>query len=176
MLQIVPKSGKPSFEEFYGRNSARVVQYIHKRLGNLADAEDLASDVFLYAYMHYDGFDPAKSSANSWLYMIVNSRIKNHYRDSKAYVDLESVVGALADDTVDLDACMYLEEVSAQLLAAIDRLPEKQKRIVIMRYFEERACGEIATIMNMTPGNVRVQLSRALDKLEVICGNSLKGE
>ena len=100
----------------------------------------------------------------------------NHYRDMKSYVDLESVVGVLEDESIDLEQCVYLEEIGAQLRKAIARLPERQAQIVRMRYFEQRSCGEIADILSMTQVNVRVQLSRALDKLEVLCASILEGE
>ena len=176
MLRLLPRSSKPPYEEVYADYYGRIVQYIYKKIGNMSDAEDMASEALLYAYNHYEDFDPEKSSVSTWLYMIVNSRLKNHYRDAKTYVELETVVGVVADESVDMDQCIYLEEISRQLHAAINRLPEKQAQIVKMRYFEQRSCIEIAEKLNMTSGNVRVQLSRALDKLETLCGNLLEGE
>lgn len=175
MLQL-NKSAMPSFTDFYDQNYGRVVQYIYKKLGNLHDSEDLASEVFIYCYSHYDSYDPEKSSLNTWLYMIVNSRLKNHYRDTKQNIDLDSVAAFIPDTATDMDACVYMEQVSAQLMKAIDSLPERQRKIVIMSYFEEKTSAQIAETLNMTPGNVRVQLSRALDALEKLCSNILEGD
>lgn len=176
MLRLIPQSTKPLYEDVYNTNYSKVVQYLNKKIGNISDAEDLASEVFLYAYKHYDEYDPKKSSINTWLYLIVNSRLKNHYRDVKTYVDLESVVGVLVDESVDLEKCVYLEEIGFQLREAIARLPERQAQIVKMRYFEQCSCSDIAERLNMTSGNVRVQLSRALDKLESLCASILEGD
>ena len=175
MLQLLPKNQKPPFEDFYADNFNKVVQYIYKKLGNMQDSEDLASDVFMYCYSHYDNYDPEKSSLNTWLYLIVNSRLKNRYRDAKTYVDLEELVGVIPDETVDMDAGIYLQQLRTSLENALKKLPERQRRIVTMRYFEDRSNAEIAEIMSMTPGNVRVQLSRALDALEAMCGDLLEG-
>lgn len=163
-LKII--KGKPSFQEFYSEYYQKVVFYINKKISNPFDAEDLASEIFLYCYSHYDDYDPQKSALSTWLYLIVNSRIKNHYRDAKTYVDLESLVGVLSDDTIDMDACIYLQQMKQQLEKAMDRLPARQRQIVRMRYFEEKSNAEVATAMGMTQINVRVQLSRALDILE----------
>lgn len=175
MLQLVPKKDKPAFEVFYETNFQRVVQYIRRKLDNLHDAEDLASEIFLYCYSHYDDYDPEKSSLNTWLYLIVNSRIKNHYRDAKTYVDLESLSGVLPDDTVDMDGCIYLQQLQDGLMRAMEKLPERQRKIVMMRYFEEKSSAEIAEELGLTSVNVRVQLSRALDALEKLCGSLLEG-
>ena len=175
MLQLLPRKDKPTFEEFYESNFPKVVQYIRKKLDNLHDAEDLASEIFIYCYSHYDNYDPEKSSLNTWLYLIVNSRIKNYYRDSKSYVDLETVAGVLPDETIDMDACIYLENLQEGLKRAMEKLPERQRKIVFMRYFEERSSAEIAEILGISPVNVRVQLSRALDALEKLCGGLMEG-
>lgn len=175
MLQLLPKNAVPPFEEFYDANYRKVVCYINRKIGNPHDAEDLASEIFVYCYSHYDDYDPEKSSLNTWLYLIVNSRIKNHYRDARSYVDLESLVGALPDDSVDMDACIYLEQLRSQLEKAMMKLPERQRTIVSMRYFEEKSNAEIAEKLGMTQVNVRVQLSRALSALEKLCGNLLEG-
>lgn len=176
MIQVLTRIMKPEYEEVYQAHYSKVLQYVYRKIGNFSEAEDLTSEVFLYAYKQYDQYDPSKSSIHTWLYLIVNSRLKNYYRDSKISVDLESIAGTLEDETVDLEKCVYLEEVSRQLHKAIAQLPERQRKIVQMRYFEERSCGEIATVMNMTSGSVRVQLSRALDKLESLYDNLLGGK
>ena len=163
-LKII--KGKPSFQEFYREYYQKVVFYINKKISNPFDAEDLASEIFLFCYSHYDDYDPQKSALSTWLYLIVNSRIKNHYRDAKTYVDLESLVGVLSDDTIDMDACIYLQQMKQQLEKAMNRLPDRQRQIVRMRYFEEKSNAEVAVALGMTQINVRVQLSRALDILE----------
>ena len=176
-MEILTETKKemPSFSEFYETYYKRVVYYINKKVGNPYDAEDLASEIFTYCYTHYGDYNSEKSSLSTWLYLIVNSRIKNHYRDAKVHVELESLEFVLQDDSIDMDACIYLQQIRQQLENAIAKLPERQQKIVTMRYFEERSNSEIAEKLGMTQGNVRVQLSRALNALETLCGNILKG-
>lgn len=171
-LYAVPPT-KPAFSDFYADNYQKTVLYISNKIRNYHQAEDLASEVFLYCYDHYDNYDPSKSALSTWLYLIVNSRIKNYYRDNKSYVDLETLLGVLPDDSADMDAAIYLQQLRKMLDATMAKLPERQRKIVYMRYFEEQSNVEIAQILGMSPGNVRVQLSRAIDTLERICGNLL---
>lgn len=166
---------KPSFSEFYDSNYKKVVDYINRKIRNPHDAEDLASEIFMYCYTHYEDYDPSKSSLSTWLYLIVNSRLKNHYRDAKTCVEIETVVGVLPDETIDMDVCIYLQQLRKQLEKAMEKLPERQRKIVIMRYFEEKSNGEIADELGLTQVNVRVQLSRALKALEKLCSNLLEG-
>ncbi len=153
-----------NFSEFYGQYYDRTVSYIEKRLRNIQEAEDLAEDVFLYCFAHYEEYDPEKSSRLTWLYVIINSRLKNAYRDRKYYVDLESVAGVLSDTSVDMDMCLYLEQVGHAVRKILEKLPSRQRKVIELRYFEERSSEEAAEIMQTTPGNIRVMLNRALKK------------
>jgi RNA polymerase sigma-70 factor (ECF subfamily) len=175
-MEVLIKKEKPAFADFYATHYDRVVRYISNKLGNYHDAQDMAGDIFLYCYNNYDSYDPVKSAPTTWLYLIVNSRIKNHYRDAKTCVDLETVAGVLPEDGVDLDLCVYLEQLRNRMANEIARLPERQQKIVRMRYFEQRSGKEIAEVMNMTQVNVRVTLSRALNTLQTHCKDLLEGE
>jgi RNA polymerase sigma-70 factor (ECF subfamily) len=166
MIKFISKIQKPAYETFYCENYDRVLYYVKNKINSVEDAEDLVSEVFLYCYSHYDDYDPEKSSITTWLYLIVNSRIKNYYRDHVTYADYEAVAEVVQDEKIDLDAGVYLEQLHNSLMNAIKRLPERQQKVVMMRYFQNYSANEIATRLEISPGNVRVLLSRALDKLE----------
>lgn len=166
MLKLLPKTNKLSFEDFYQQNYNRALNYVRNKIIVNEDAEDLVSEVFLYCYNHFDSYDPEKSSPITWLYLIINSRIKNYYRDhNDIYVDFESVADTMQDHGINLDQRIYLEQLHNALMTAIHSLPQRQQQIVLMRYFENRSSDEIALKLGLTPGNVRVLLSRALNKL-----------
>ena len=176
MLVLLPLKEKPPFDEFYQSWHQRVVQYIYKKIGNLYDAEDIASDVFLYCLDHYDDYDPNRSAISTWLFLIVNSRIKNHYRDAKDSVALDSVIGFLPDDCVDMDDCLYWEDVIKRVERAIGHLDDRKQKIIRLRYFEEKTSDEIAEIMGISSVNARVLLSRAISTLEKRCSDLIKGD
>lgn len=166
MLKLLSKKEKPDYEDFYSDNYGRVLYYVKQKINSVEDAEDLVSEVFMYCYSHYDDYNPEKSSITTWLYLIVNSRIKNFYRDHNVtYVDYDVVSETMQDQSIDLDEGVYLEQLHGVLMKAIKSLPERQQRIVMLRYFENCSSDEIAVRLGISPGNVRVLLSRALDKL-----------
>lgn len=165
MLQMLPQNQKPPFEDFYYTNYNRVLNYVRNKITIFEDAEDLVSEVFIYCYQHYADYDPEKSAITTWLYLIVNSRLKNYYRDHITHADFESVSNTLLDEKLDLDQGVYLEQLHTFIMNAIKTLPERQQKIILMRFFQDYTSEEIAKELGITPGNVRVLLSRALDKL-----------
>ena len=129
----------------------------------------MCSEAFFYCFDHYDSYDPEKSSVSTWLYLVINSRLKNYYRDKKHHVDIDELQNILPDDSDSMEQAVYLQQLRDLLARAIESLPETQQKIVIMSYYQQKTSAQIAEELGMTPGNVRVQLSRALDKLEKQC-------
>lgn len=175
-MQIIPfpnagikLENKPPFEDLYSQYWSKVYFYIFKKIGVREDAEDLAEEAFLYAYDRYDRFDPDKSSVGTWLFIIVNSRLKDHYRARKSHVDISELENSLFEEGDELDKAVWLEQVRTVLTAAIDTLPARQQDVVRMKYFQNMSHEDIAKALNTSPGNARVLLSRALDKLKEQC-------
>lgn len=163
LISFTPQ--QPDYEIFYRENHGRVLNYVYKKISHKEDAEDLTSEIFLYCYRHYSEYDPSKGKLSTWLYLITNSRIKNYYRDHQIGEDFETISDTLQDLGIDLDRGIYLEQLRDRLNQAISQLPPRQQQIVRMRYFENRSSEEIAARLEITPGNARVLLSRAIDKL-----------
>lgn len=155
-----------TYEEFYAEYYERILKYLVKKCARIEDAEDLASQVFLYCYQNFDNYDPEKASMASWVYMVANSRFKNYCRDRKLYVDIDEIGEFLPDESSPVDAGMMLDEIRDGIASALLKLPEKQRMIVVLRYFKGMSAVEIGKKLGMPPNNVRTQCSRALDKLE----------
>ena len=62
---------------------------------------------------------------------------------------------------------LMLEEIREFLDREIAKLDSVKRQILLMRYYDEMSSNEIAKVMNMTPGNVRVILTRTLNKLRI---------
>ena len=93
---------KPPFEDLYRQYWSGMLFYCIRKTGDRENAEDLVSDTFLYCFDHYDSFDPGKSAVSTWLYMVLNSRIKNYYRDRRESVDLTTLENLLSADGDDI--------------------------------------------------------------------------
>ena len=147
-------------------HSESLLRFLLSHTDNREDAEDLMQDVFTSCYKAQDRFDSSKCSEVAWLFIIAKNRLKNYYRDKKTTVSLDDTA-VEQKDTKDYVAqaihLMHCREVTAQ---AIKQLDERSQKIILLRFFEERSHDEIAEIMNLTTGNVRVIQSIALKQME----------
>ena len=97
------------FERIYQEYYLKILTFIHKRVPDLYEAEELTGDVFLSFYRNMDSYDEEKGSIATWLYAITANRLKNYYRDKKTHYSLEKfhrawqadefITGKCKDDT-----------------------------------------------------------------------------
>ena len=160
------EQGKPPFERFYEENYFRLVRYLYGKTRNMQDAEDIAGDVFVYCFQNYDRFDPEKGTLMTWLYLVTNSRLKNHFRDRRPQSDFSEFEEWLFSVEPDMDRTVYLEQLRSFIADQLESLPERQRQVVVLRYFKEQSFEEIARQLDTTPGNVRTMLSRTLSRME----------
>lgn len=155
-----------SFESFYEEYKEQVFRYLCRKMDSMEDAEDLTSDIFEYCCRQFYRFDPQKASRKTWLYVIVNSRFKNYLRAHRNFEDIEDYMEFTASDDAPMEQAMEMELEREQLARALERLPQRQREIVIQRYFGEKSAAEIARYFGMTQVNVRVQLFRAIQQMK----------
>ena len=160
---------KPTFEEFYKAYYKKVLFFLNKKLDNMTEAEDLASNIFLYAYRIYDNYDPSKSAPQTWIFTITRTRLINYYRDHHIDVDISELENVLTYEETEMEKAAYLQEVRNTLARAIKTLQPIDQKIVILSYFKGKNSNEIGELLSMNPGTVRVRLKRALEKLEKHC-------
>ena len=165
-MSTIPKNAEMTYDAFYSAYHSKILKYLTAKCGRPADAEDLTSQVFLYCYQNFSGYDPSKSSLSSWVYMIANSRFKNYCRDRRVFADIDEVGQFLPDEGNPIDAAIMLDDMRNSIARALLKLPERQRMIVVLRYFRNMNAVEIGNKIGMSPVNVRVQLSRALNRME----------
>lgn len=165
------------FEEYYERYYLQVLKHVMKKIGNYEHAEDITMESFLICYQKFDIFDETKASFATWLYVIVNNKIKNYYRDHKLHDDVEDVGVAIEGHEDEFVGAMYLDELRQHLANALKTLPEVQRKIIVYKYFHNKSAVEISELVGISSGNVRVQLTRILKKLkEYFTENNIEWE
>jgi RNA polymerase sigma-70 factor (ECF subfamily) len=128
-------------------------------VGDTHDAEDALQEVFVIVYKSLSGFDPRKGAFTTWLHRITINHCLNHRRKRNlAGVHLDDVV--LKSDFPDL----HLADQEA-IWQAIHALSERQKAVVVLRYYWELSYAEVAQILEIPLGTVKSRLELAIRTL-----------
>ena len=156
---------KKSFEEYFKQHYDQAVGYTVKKVNNYDIAEDLVMNTFYSCFSKFDKFDPQKASFCTWLYFVLNNKIKNYFRDVKIHDDVDDVVVSVENFEDELVSAIELSNIRNELKLALESLNETQRTIVVLKYFHGKDATEIAEVLGMSHGNVRVQLMRGMNKI-----------
>lgn len=161
-----------AFEELYEYFFPRVYNFIYSRLKNSADADDVTSVTFMKMNENLDRYNPEVAAFSTWLFRIANNAIIDHTRrqEKNRESEWEDFFDPAAPEYEEPEHQMMRSEASRGLLAAIDKLNERERRIIELRYWGEQDTRTIAELLSMSESNVRVTLHRTLEKLKKILG------
>lgn len=164
-----------AFATLYMRYFDRVYGYLRIALGRAHDAEDVTQQVFTNALEALPRYERRSVPFRAWLFTIAKNRAITHLR-RYGHGDLEATP-ELPDPGHDEQDHYELPEtggsVSAtlkwisdpDLLLFVERLPLAQRQVLVMRYMLGLNAGEIASVLDWTPNQVRKTQQRAQDFL-----------
>ncbi|HEY2094419.1 MAG TPA: sigma-70 family RNA polymerase sigma factor [Thermoanaerobaculia bacterium] len=148
------KADPSRFAELYDEHFERVYAYVLRRVGDRSDAQDITADVFQDAFANLNRFEWRGAPFAAWLYRIAANAIADHFRRrSRPLPDAPP------------DANNENIERRAMLFRSVDRLPADQRRVIVMRFGEEKSIREIAEEMGRSEGAVKQLQWRGLQTL-----------
>lgn len=158
------------FADVYERYFELVYGYIARRVRDRAMTEDLTSEVFRKALTNIDRFKFTGAPFGAWLLRIASNlmadRAKRNAREehnSDSSVTAEQMTGASAGESQQFQ--LEQAERRAWVIQMVDELPDDQRRVVRMRFAEEKSVNEIATALGRSEGAVKQLQFRAFQNL-----------
>lgn len=146
------------FLDLYERHFHRVWAYVIRRTANRAEAEDVTSEVFRRALENLHGYEWRGIPFAAWLLRIAANALAHRWE--KAGRESGDPPPEVADPGADV-------ERHAMLFQLVERLPDVQRRVIELRYVEERSLLEVAEALGKTEGAVKQLQRRALQHLRV---------
>ena len=150
------------FAELYEENFERVYAYVVRRVRERQDAEDLTAQVFHQALAGLPRFEWRGAPFAAWLYRIAANAIADHYKERARNT-------GTASDPMTTEPPDDVERRVA-LFRSVDRLPQDQRRVVVMRFTEGKSIREIANEMQKSEGAVKQLQWRGLQTLRTEMG------
>lgn len=153
----------------FDRHSRLLFTVAYRVLGDRGEAEELVQNVFLHLFERATQFDPVKGAAKPWIVQIAYHRAL----DRRTYLvrrrfwsgtNLELVADTLAGDQ-DLDREIASRLSRERLERALEELPEKQRIVLQLYFFEGMELREISEKLDESLPNVRHSYYRGLEKL-----------
>lgn len=160
------------FAELYERNFDRVYAYVSRRLTDRSAVEDVTAEVFRQALANLGQFEWRGSPFVAWLVRIAANAVTDHWRRVSREQPMLEADGleSAPSDPASIDAV----ERRALLFRLVRSLPADQRRVIEMRFAQEKGIREIARELNRTEGAVKQLQFRAIQNLRAQLQKSLE--
>ncbi len=156
-----------AFEALFRQHQKLVLRTAYLITGDAEMAKDVMQEVFVSVWKSRHTFNPAKGKFTTWLHRITVNRCSKVHRQKPAFLSLEETENkglALPSDEILAEAIITKEEY-ASLMKALAALDTKHRSVVVLRYFNELSCEEIAQVADIPLGTVKSRLHYALKSL-----------
>ncbi|MGE6490015.1 RNA polymerase sigma factor SigW [Paenisporosarcina sp. NPDC076898] len=172
-IKEVLKGDQNAFAEIVELYQDKLYRVCFRMLGNRHEAEDIAQEAFVRAFVNIHTFD-TKRKFSTWLYRIGTNLCIDRIRKKKPDYYLDAEVSGTeglnmysqiaASEELPEDQVMKME-MQDRVQYEISRLPDKYRAVIVLKYMEDLPLQEISEILEMPLGTVKTRIHRGREAL-----------
>ncbi len=158
-----------TFNGLYEANYSRIYNYVHYRVSDFHDAEDLISKVFEKAFNKLNYYQVERGTISTWLFSITRNTITDYYRSMMRYryTSMETIEEIACSDA-GLDDILMSSEKKQQLLKALAVLSKRERIIIALKFWGGTSNRDIAIQVGISESNTGIILYRAMRRLRKV--------
>jgi RNA polymerase sigma-70 factor (ECF subfamily) len=175
LIRLCLDGDRTAFDSLVARHYRGIYNMTYRMLGNAEDASDLTQETFLRAYTRLDTFQLGRSFT-AWIRRVAANLCIDYLRhrgEPAASLDERVEAGIEhADDSPGSSPAQRVEiaEDSRRVLAAVQKLPPKQRAVLVMRHIQGMSLEEIAAALGWPLGTVKINLFRGRQAVREMVG------
>ncbi|MFZ1748566.1 MAG: sigma-70 family RNA polymerase sigma factor [Saprospiraceae bacterium] len=162
-MMLSPASRNEGYRHLVSKYKEKLYWHIRRMVTEHEDADDVLQNTFLKVVKNIDHFK-SQSSLYTWLYRIASNESLNFIqsRKNKSFVSLDSRIqyGGSVEGNIDGDLILN------KLAKAIESLPDKQKLVFNLRYYDEMPYHSMAEVTDTSVGALKASYHHAVKKIE----------
>lgn len=174
LVERLKRRDEAAFNEVVRLYQGKIYRLLFRMIGDKAEAEDLAQEVFVTVFKSIDGFR-GDSKLSTWLYRVASNHCKNRIKylgrrargakkEFDEIADREAVESATMTTSAQVhrpDEMASARQTETLIQTALAELPDDQRELVVMRDIENMTYEEIQGVTGLAEGTVKSRLHRA---------------
>jgi len=158
-----------AFVELYNEYFPRVYNYVHYRVNDFYEADDLTSQIFTKLFTKLKNYQPEKAPFSAWIFSIARNTVTDYYRrrGRNTCVTFEETT-ELADSGFSIDDAITSKEIQRHLHRALTALTQREREIIALKFWSGCTNRDIAKFTGISESNTGVILFRAMRRLRQI--------
>ena len=161
------------FNEIVKDYSERVYWHVRRFVNNHEDADDLVQEIFLKIWTALPSFR-GDAQLFTWVYRIATNETLNWLRREKVRSALRfTTIDAEMERRIDSDPFFDGDAADRALSKAVAKLPEKQRQVFVMRYYDELPYEEMSAVLGTSVGALKASYHIAQEKVRAALGKDI---
>jgi RNA polymerase sigma-70 factor, ECF subfamily len=176
LIRQTANQDREAFGQLYDRFSCVVYTLAMRMLRMPSDAEDLLQEVFVQVWHQANRYSEERGSPEAWIINIARSRaidkLRARRRMEKSFVLTDDP--ARAESTENVESSAAESETKLAMNSALANLPEAQRRVLALAYFEGLSQTEIADRLKEPLGTVKTRMRSGIHRLRDMLGSKIE--
>lgn len=166
---VSPANDDRAFIELYNAYFSRVYNYVHYRVNDFHDTDDLTNQIFLKLFTKRKCYQPEKAPFSVWIFRIARNTVTDYYRrrGRNTYVSLEETE-ELEDSGFSPEDAVESKDMRQHLHRALASLSQREREIIALKFWSGCTNRDIAKLTGISESNIGVILFRAMRRLRQI--------
>ncbi|WP_027410619.1 RNA polymerase sigma factor SigW [Anoxybacteroides tepidamans] len=178
-IKAIQKGDQNAYAEIVELYKDKVYRLCYRMLGNRHEAEDAAQEAFIRAYVNINTYNPTMNFS-SWLYRIATNLSIDKLRKKKPDIYLDEEVSGtegltmysqLPSKEASPEDAVESLELQETVQKAIEKLPEKYRSVIVLKYINDLSLQEISEILDLPIGTVKTRIHRGREALRKHLGH-----
>lgn len=175
LLRAVARQDRAAFAELFRHFAPRVKSFMLRLGTDQNRAEDITQDVFAQVWRKAAQFDPAKAAASTWIFTIArNMRIDTFRKENRPELDPNDPA-LVPESPKSADLVVEQTQSVERIRVAMAKLPEEQRQVVHMSFFEDKTHAEISADLDVPLGTVKSRIRLAFGRIKTDLDDERQG-
>ncbi len=170
LVQRMARGDREALATLFRRFGPGLCSLGERILRSSSEAEDVLHDVFLEAWRAAASYDKSRGTVRAWLGVRMRSRCFDRRKSARR----GPVVLGEADAGVALSPDPSQNVDHDRMIACLHELPEDQREVLLLGYFDGQSCSEMAITLGVPIGTVKSRVRRGLSRLRTLMGIELE--
>lgn len=165
LVALVAKGDEAACRLLVDRHLSRVIAVARRMLGNQADAEEVAQEVFLRVWTHAERWEPGRAKFSTWLHRVATNLCLDRLR-RRTMDDIDSIPEPVSEEPGPEDL-LEQGDLAKRVDAALQALPDRQRAAVTLTHYQGLSNIEAAAVLDVSVEAVESLLGRARRALRI---------
>ncbi|EFM11652.1 RNA polymerase, sigma-24 subunit, ECF subfamily [Paenibacillus curdlanolyticus YK9] len=167
LVQGMARGEQACFEAFVQRHHAPLSGYLQRQLRDAQKAEDFVQETFL-RFLRQLKERSIPDNAQAWLYRVALNLCRDYWKSAQYHTDnrLMAEMPEQRDMQTSVVELAERQETRQEIIRSLDELPDVQKQVVMLRFFQDLKLQDIAEALQLPLGSVKTHLYKGLRKLK----------